>query len=721
MSLISETISSTSPQIAPNPQGEENRLIDKGMLHYEASLAGFAERYGRGDTSHTIHVWWARRPHSAMRALVFASLCKDTSAAALEVLKQVSSSDDEEVLQAARTMLAAQYTETPRLLDMFGGGGTIPNEALNLGAETYAIDANELSVFIQRCNLVYSQHAGGHNTPEVLSDSGRRVLTQLANETARLFPLREQPPVGTGNKSPFGYLWTYRIACHSCGYKFYLSKRRFLSKKHGKCLALAPVEGEHEQTLRLRDITEDENIDSAWCGRNGTIQCPRCKEKREGAGVNDCEDALVALVRPAAKRGKEFLLASEKALPGLEEINRLESATLEALAAALPDSALPVWSGIVNPAIYGMKTHADFLNRRQRVVLLLLIKALRDEYERLISKYDDGLSRYVIGTLSSLIDQLVDWNCRLSMWIPQNEQVGRAFCGPGVSMLWDYVETDPVLGGPANLWSKLERIIAGTHSIKTFPQRGTIRRAYAQELPYEDEFFDAIVTDPPYYDNIYYNVLADFFFSWKRLLLSAIEPKLFEGATTDCSRELVASKFRSKTAKQAHEDYCKQLSLALREAERVLKVDGLFSFVYSHSSLKGWEAIIRAYRATNFRITSVQPLSIERKQRPRAMTSEAVNTCITFVAHKANTGRDTITVERLEADLKKYADELAPQLLAVNWNEADTALAIFAHGVGIIANTERVLGVDDVTALQRAEGVVKRAFPSFKVSDRKSL
>lgn len=721
MSLTFETLSSTSPQLAPEPQGEANRLIDNGMLHYEASLAGFAERYGRGDTSHTIHVWWARRPHSAMRALVFASLCKDTSAAALELLKQLSCSDDEETLRAARMMLAAQYGEAPRLLDMFGGGGTIPNEALNLGADTYAIDANELSVFIQRCNLIYAHDAVGRNTPAVLNDSGRRVLTQLADDTARLFPLREKLTAGADQHSPFGYLWTYTLTCRSCGYKFYLSKRRLVSKKHGKSLALVPVEGESGQTLVLRETAEDEKIDSAWCGRNGTVECPRCKEKRAGVGVADCEDALVALVRPAAKWGKEFLPASEKAWPGLEEVERLETATLEALAAGLPDSLLPQWSGIVNPAIYGIKTHADFLNRRQRVVLLLLIKALRDEYERLTASHDDGLSRYVVGTLSSLIDQLVDWNCRLSMWIPQNEQVGRAFCGPGVSMLWDYVEIDPVMGGPANLWSKLDRIVAGVQSIKPFPRRGVIQRGYAQELPYRDEFFDAIVTDPPYYDNIYYNVLADFFFAWKRLLLSAIEPELFEGPVTDCSRELVASKFRSKTAKKAHEDYCQQLALALREAERVLKVDGLFSFVYSHGSLKGWEAIIRAYRATNFRITSVQPLSIERKQRPRAMTSEAVNTCMTFVAHKARVGREAITVERLEAQLKKHADELAPQLLAVNWNEADTALAIFAQGVGIIANAGQVLGVDDTAALRHAAAVVKRAFPLFKVSDRKSL
>jgi putative DNA methylase len=618
-------------------------------------------------------------------------------------------------------MLEAQYETTPRLLDMFGGGGTIPNEALNIGAETYAVDANELSVFIQRCNLIYSQQIDGNRAFEILKQSGSNVLTQLATETARLFPLREKGSVGSGNKSPFGYLWTYRTVCRSCGYGFYLSKRRFLSKKSGKSIALVSEDNETGQSILLKDDVGDEKSASAWHGKNGTIQCPKCKELSSGIGVGDCEDALVALVRPAEKRGKEFQMAPETALPSAEEIGRIESAILESLSVTLPDSALPQWSGIVNPAIYGITTHADFLNRRQRVVLLLLIKALRDEYKQLLSKYDADLSRYVIGNLSSLIDQLVDWNCRLSMWIPQNEQVGRAFCGPGVAMLWDYVETDPVLNGPANLWAKLERIIAGAKSIKKFPRKGVIQRGYAQELPYEDEFFDAIVTDPPYYDNIYYNVLADFFFSWKRLLLFAIEPQLFEKPTTDDSRELVASKFRSKTVKQAHEDYCRQLSLALREAERVLKVNGVFSFVYSHSSLKGWEAIVRAYRATNFRITSIQPLSIERKQRPRAMTSEAVNTCITFVAHKACDDRIAISVKQLETDLRRYGDELAPQLLAVNWNEADTALAIFAHGVGIIANADKISGTDDPGALRRVEAIVKTLFPSFKVSDRKSL
>jgi putative DNA methylase len=204
--------------------------------------------------------------------------------------------------------------------------------------------------------------------------------------------------------------------------------------------------------------------------------------------------------------------------------------------------------------------------------------------------------------------------------------------------------------------------------------------------------------------------------------LQSVDPDLFGFTATDNSRELVASKFRSKTAEQAHQDYCEQLTLALCEAERVLKPDGVFSFVYSHSSLKGWEPIIRAYRATNFRVTSVQPLSIERKQRPRAMTSEAVNTCITFVAHKSTAQRPILSLDRLQSELREIADELVPQLFAVQWNEEDTALAVFANGVALLANAQKVNGVsDDIEALRALESVVKEKIPSFSVKNRKSL
>ena len=205
----------------------------------------------------------------------------------------------------------------------------------------------------------------------------------------------------------------------------------------------------------------------AWPGRNGTVRCPKCSEEQKNPSVKECSDSLVA-IGELLNRGKAFRSPPKTALPSDEYLADREKCLLQARGLRLPTSRIPKWSGIVNPALYGMETHSDFLNRRQRLVLLELIGALTEEGERLQEKHSAEITLYVIATLSALIDQLVDWNCRLSMWISQNEQVGRAFCGPGVSMLWDYVETDPLLSGPANLWDKLDRIVIGTGSTPRF-------------------------------------------------------------------------------------------------------------------------------------------------------------------------------------------------------------------------------------------------------------
>ncbi len=722
MSIAPKTIalSSTSPQIAPHPLGLEPRLIDNGLLHYEASMAGFAERYSRGTTSHSIHVWWARRPHSAMRALVFASLCRDTSEKSNRILSELPF-DSPNAIEEARALLASQYTEKPRTLDMFGGGGTIPAEAANLGAETYSIDVNQLSVFIQKCNLVYSQAVLSKDVESLLLSCGKRVINRLADESTELFPLRKKGLVDFERSNPFAYIWTYSMECPDCKGKIFLAKRHWLSRKKSRNLAYVVKNENSNSFVEIKNCPDDYDFGSVWVGRTGSVQCPRCRAKHTGISIKDCKDEMVAIIRPAGRSGKEFIAPPDNALPLAETIEKIERETLAYLNAELPSTVLPRWSGIINPAVYGVETHADFMNRRQRAVLLLLIKALKDEYTSLLKSYSEETSRFIIGTLSSFIDQLVDWNCRLSMWIPQNEQTGRAFCGPGVSMLWDYTELDPVLKGPSNLWSKLDRIVSGAASIKNYPAAVNVQRAAAQELPFENNFFDAIVTDPPYYDNIYYSALADFFYAWKSILLKNIAPELFTDATTDSSRELVASKFRSLTADQAHIDYCRELKSALKEADRTLKPDGVFSFVYSHSALRGWEAIIQAYRATSFRVTSVQPLSIERKQRPRAMTSEAINTCITFVAHKSTENRQQAGLDVLKAKLREYMNEFSPQLLAVNWSKEDTALAVFANAVAMLINVEKVSDADDYEAMRGLEQVVKESFPTFSVKDRKSL
>jgi len=130
------------------------RLIDTGMLHFESSVAGYNERYHRGETSHTIHVWWARRPHSAMRSLVFSSVCKDKSDKATSIMANLAMNNDEASLSEAKECIMDGYVQTPTVLDMFGGGGTIPFEAKRLGLDAYSIDSNQLSVLFK--NVIWS-------------------------------------------------------------------------------------------------------------------------------------------------------------------------------------------------------------------------------------------------------------------------------------------------------------------------------------------------------------------------------------------------------------------------------------------------------------------------------------------------------------------------------------------------------------------------------------
>jgi putative DNA methylase len=706
-------------------EAHDTRLINKGTLGLEASISGQAERYGRGKTSHTIHVWWARRPHGAMRALVFASLMPDEAGEGEQVMCDLSfaSSADAQVIQKAQRLLKAQYAGAPKVLDVFGGGGTIPYEAALLGAEVSSLDYNPLSVFIQKSNMEFAQEALSQlKLPElvcIVEESGKRVLETVRDRTEDLFPLRKS----ADGKGVFAYLWSYRLRCKECGYDFLLMKRPWLSRKTGKHKALSLSDDGRRQSVTIEDRSDGEEklANPVWPGRNGIARCPKCSEEQKNPSVQECSDALIA-VGELLKRGKAFKSPPQTSTPSDEYLDGREKRLLKARGLRLPTSRLPKWSGIVNPALYGMETHSDFLNRRQRLVLLELIGALKEEGERLQEKESAEIARYVIATLSALIDQLVDWNCRLSMWISQNEQVGRAFCGPGVPMLWDYVETDPLLKGPANLWNKLDRILAGTWATPRFAKRPTVYQGRAQSLPFESDAFDAVITDPPYYDNVYYNVLADFFYAWKRPVLESLCPELFLESQCGEEAELVASQFRHGDHKTSHDWYCSQLTQCLQEVKRVLKPDGILSFVFAHSSLWGWEAIVQGFRNSGLVLTSVEPLSIERRQRPRAMTSEAVNTCIVLVGRKLREPGMALDIAEVEESVRESARTMAPRLQECGWQDGDVGMAIFAQGVVAVANVTHVTGVDsDVEALQRIGELVRSLLPDFKLQTRQSL
>jgi len=723
---------STTPALAAMPEKSSPRLIDTGMLHYEASISGFNERYSSGKTLHTIHVWWARRPFSAMRALIFASLCKSSSPAMVDLLTQLTflPEDHASLIRQARNVLWEQYKQPPKVLDMFSGGGTIPFEVMRLGGKAYSVDSNQLAIFNQKSMLYYSQLLELASAEQILRQAGERVLDRLATSTDPLFPLREKKAslhetfdldnISYKKHNIIGYYWTYVNTCSACGYDYYLLKRPWLSRKNKRYVALTVENKPERQQLHIEHVNADYEYPTVW--QDGTSVCPKCGHEEREINVQNCKEEKVALIYTRKQAGKGFTIPQESNYVEQALLDEVEQDVLRFLDSEVPQAEIPQWSGIMNPTLYGIESIADIVNQRQRVTLLLLIKSLYEEYRYLEQHEGKPLANYIIGLLSALIDQLIDWNCRISMWIPQNEQVGRAFCGPGLPMYWEYIEIDPLMNGPANLHSKLKRIVKGARNIKKFPTPPDIRHNHAQNLSFEDSTFDAIVTDPPYYDNIYYSLLADFFYSWKRLLAKKIDPSLFESVKTDYEHELVASTNRDGSAEKTQEKYCQELQKAFHEASRVLKDDGVFSFIYSHSSLNAWLAIIQAFRHSPFLITNVQPLSIERKHRPRAMTSDAVNTCIAFIARKEETPKPHFDQDTLKQQfLAILQHDFTKHLLDSGWPEKDVALAIFAHGVGLLSNINYKTENNDADMLRNFEQMIKTQYSTFRLKKRKPL
>ncbi len=686
---------------------------DRELAFCHPGFVGAGERYGKGQTAHTIHVWWARRPHAAMRAVVFASLCRRSDPEALTMLKTLGGSVSlpPEPFKQAGQMVRDQWGGPPRVLDMFGGGGTIPIEALRLGAEVHSTDIHPLSVFIQRCLLNASQALSPAALSRQLDRSGKRVLQRLANDTTALYPLR--PWAAT-------YLWTYAMACAGCGYRFFLTRRPWLSTRKGIFLSLGKAKAD-AQTLLLSENGGSPLLASPWQGRSGTARCPCCGHPNRPC-IQDCSEHLAAQVRTLGKQGKRYESGTASALPDLGWMARKQERLLNEMDLELPGGRFSAWSGIVNPPLYGLDRPTRLFTPRQQLSLLFLIRALRQEHQQLISRRSRLVADCVIGFLSALIDQMIDWNCRLSTWIPQNEQVGRAFCGPGVSMTWDFAETDPVSQGPGNLWGKLRRIRQGAEGLADLAGLAEVIQAPAQALPFPAAHFDAVVTDPPYYDNLYYSVLAGFFFPWKRMALAPVQPALFAEPFPAVEGELVASARRGGGQEAAYRNYCQELGKALCEARRVLRPDGVFTMVYGHGAIWAWTALIHAFRQTDFYIQEVFPLNVERRARPRAMRSAARHICMAFLATpraeaRPRLGRDGF----LKALQALITGALGSRLAARDWSKGDIAAVLFSRAVALLANARPIPDLDDLTALDQAQARLGERFNGFKIIRRKTL
>jgi putative DNA methylase len=677
------------------PHMGDSRPIDGHLPAQLISRLAASERYSRGKTPHTIFVWWARRPLSAVREVVTAALNEEVG------------------------LRNPPDVTRPRLLDMFGGGGTISLEAAKLGVKAHSVESNELAHFASLALLELSQVASS-TLPALVHTRGRLLLTRLSELTDQLFPARAPSP----GAQTIAYFWTRSLLCPGCSGAIPLHKRSWLSKKGGKKLGLRVDPDTTRKTVR-RSLAYGDDVPgwSSWAGSK--IRCPFCdavfaaKDLRESFATSAVEEVVACC--HTSGRGKHFELASEGLLPHAGVIDRFIDDQLRLLGEVLPTESLPQWSGVVNPPLYGISRVSDLFNRRQLAVMLALCRLLHEEFVDLSGSHGDEVARAATAFLSGLIDQLVDWNCRISMWISENEQVGRALSGPGIPMLWDYAEIDPIASGPANLWDKLNRIVTGLRAIPKFDDPPVVVHGDARSLPFEDASFDLVVTDPPYFDNLFYNVLADCIYVWKRLALKHAFPNEFTARATNGESELSASAHRHGGRDPAFAFYTAGMTAAFREAQRVVRRGAPLVIFFGHSAVQGWASLIQALHDASFELTAVWPLQLERRHRPRGMRSAAVNTTFVLVCRSRSQPRPVLRWEDFASELGSLAQSAEHDSTTPGADSEMSNQALFAGAVAAYSRTGGL--VDDgalscVEVIERIAAHLEATSPGFAISRR---
>ena len=569
--------------------------------------------------------------------------------------------------RARRDILDANDGVPPKVLDPFGGGGAIPLEALRLGCETYSNDLNPVAVLIQKCTLEYPQKYGRPNEVEaegmlsgvaiknpLLEDVkkwGAWILEEARKELGKFYPEEENGAI------PVGYIWARTIPCQnpSCGAEISLKSQFWLAKKAKKKVALYPyVENGKIEFKIVGDGYEpmpDDFDPTKGTVSRAVVVCPLCggtveaKLTRQLFQEGKAGQRMVAVVtHTPGTTGKRYRVATEEDLAvfqGAAEhlAEKREKLTLEWGMEAVPDEPLSP-KGTLGFRVqgYGILKWGDLFNARQKLSLITFAGTVKAAYQKMVAEgVDEEYAKAVVSYLALCISRCSDFESTLVRWVNSVENPCNTFARQAIPMMWDFFELNLFSPVAQGTFYSMSRQILRTIEIlgqTKYSFDGLATQASATSLPYSSNFFDAVFTDPPYYDNVPYSYLSDFFYVWLKRMLGDVYPELFSTPLTPKRNEIVAYSDVPAEFTDGTHYFETMLKKSFQEIYRVLKPNGVAIIVYAHKSTEGWETLINSLIDSGLIVTSAWPLDTEMKVRLRAQDSAALASSIYIVTRK---------------------------------------------------------------------------------------
>lgn len=655
--------------MAAEPQTLRRKLIEVALPLEVINREAERDTPKRSNHPWRMHFWWARRKLATARAVLFAQLVDDPSSRPdlfptiddqrlererlhrlIESLVDWDNARDERILAAARKEIEASTgSNLPTILDPFAGGGSIPLEAQRLGLDTYASDLNPVAVLINKALIEIPRRFNGH--PPVfpgLADAQMgewqraRGLAADVRAYGDWIQQRALERVGYAYPKAEGrlvtaWVWARTVHCPNpgCQIPMPLVKSWLLAKKRTRKVFIVPsvARGEDEKLrvcYRVSDEARElpEDADEGTVGRRGA-KCISCGTAvplsyiREEGRAKRLGQQLMALIVAGDRRREYVSPTSEHEM----------AATITP-----PDDTISGSIGHyprdLKAPTYGLTEFRDLFTGRQLLIATTLSDLVTEAHARVIAdggsrEYADAVATYLALALS----RGTDYQSNLTTWQNQNEQIRNVFARQAIPMAWDFIEVN-ALGTGAGTWNSQVELGAQALEGLICDSEAQVHQQPAQAASKQDM---VLSTDPPYYDNVEYAELANFFYVWLRRTLRNVHPDLFSTLLSPKDDELVANEYRQAGkagAKQFFEQGFRQIFQNARQvASNKFPITVYYAFKQSESdpegrTSSGWETLLEGMIQSGWTITSTWPFRTETASRMLAQGKNVLSSSI---------------------------------------------------------------------------------------------
>jgi len=719
--------------------GYKKKLIEVALPLEAINTESAREKSIRHGHPSTLHLWWARRPLAAARAVIWSSLVDDPSGlpdkfpseeeqnkerqrlfGILERLVKWENSNNEEVLAEARAeILKSTNGNPPALLDPFAGGGAIPLEAQRLGLEAHAADLNPVAVMINKAMIEIPPKFAGQPPihPVVIGEtfnrenqdwSGAQGLAEDVRYYGEWMKKRAFEKIGHlypkvkdeyGNElTVIAWLWTRTVKCPNpaCGCEMPLANSFVLSKKKGKEAYIQPlIDGknirytvEYGKNAPKAPKTGRAQFECVCCGQAVKSEYVRAEFTAKQSGVQ-----LMAIVAED-KNGRRYISPNDE---------HVKTA----------DCPLPEWypeaemntksTDLVSGRGYGFTKWHELFTPRQLTALTTFSELIIEAQLQVIKdggskEYADAIAVY----LAFAIDREADISSTIATWINSLGAIRNTFSRQAISMTWDYAEANLFSNSTGCFSNMLNWIVKCVENLPTGIQ-GMVKQADAQ---INNGMFDIMVsTDPPYYDNIGYADLSDFFYIWMRQTLKSIYPDIFRTMLVPKADELTAMSYRFDNDKEEAFNFFesgmlqafKQINLYVRD-----DVPTTVYYAYKQSDTDsndntastGWETMLSAIIKAGFSITGTWPMRTEREVRTIASGTNALASSIVLVCRKRPADAPICTRRDFISTLKRELKPALKKLQESNIAPVDMAQSAIGPGMAVYSRFSKVLEAD---------------------------